>query len=132
MKGGIGVNTVVLSVILVLVVIYIVPFFVYGVFSKVAGLKPPEGVSPAQFLLSVFISKVGTAIAFVLLFYFGRGYFSEKWLLYAFIWWVMFVIDEMGQAMGPNYSWSEAVAGIISETVYFPTSAYLINLMIGT
>ena len=119
----------ILSIILVLATIYIIPIIVYGIFSAVAGLKQPEG-SPTMFLLSVLISKIGTAVAFVLLFYFARNYFSGNWLLYAFLWWLMYVVGEVGQAIGPNYSWKEAIAGIISETAYFPLSAYIINWLI--
>ena len=43
----------------------------------------------------------------------------------------MFIIGEIGQAIGPKYSWTEAIAGIISETVYFPLSAYVTNWLIG-
>lgn len=119
-----------LSIILVLVVIYVIPFIVYGLFSTLIGAKMPEGVSPLMFLLSVLVSKIGTAIAFVLIFYFARNSLSEHWLLYAFIWWVMFAIGEVGQAIGPNYSWKEAVAGAISETIYFPLSAYIVSWLI--
>ena len=38
----------------------------------------------------------------------------------------MFAIVEIGQAIGPNYSKKEAVAGIISEFIYFPVSALII------
>jgi len=89
----------------------------------------PEG-SPLMFLLSVLVSKIGTAIAFVLIFYFARNTFGSNWLLYAFIWWLMYIIGEVGQAIGPNYSWKEAIAGIISETAYFPLSAYIIHCLI--
>jgi len=121
-----------LSIILVLAVIYIVPFIVYGPFSSLIGAKMPEGVSPAMFLLSVLVSKIGTAIAFVLIFYFARNVFGNNWLLYAFIWWVMLAIGEVGQAIGPNYSWKEAVAGVISEAIYFPVSAYILHWLIKT
>lgn len=83
-----------------------------------------------MFLISILITKLGTAIAFVLIFYFARNSFSGHWFLYAFIWWLMLVIGEVGQTVGSNYSWKEAVAGIISETIYFPASAYIINLLI--
>jgi hypothetical protein len=122
---------IILSIVLTLAIIYIVPFLVYGVFSSVAGLKLPENASPVQFLVSVFVSKIGTAIAFVLIFYLARDSLSGRWLLYAFIWWLMFVIGEVGQAIGPNYSWKEAVAGAISETIYFPLAAFVTNWLIG-
>ena len=122
---------VVLSMVFVLVIIYVVPFLVYGLASVVAGLKSPEGASPTQFLISVLVSKIGTAIAFVLIFYFARSSLSGQWLLYAFVWWLMFAIGEIGQAIGPNYTWKEAIAGIISETVYLPLSAYITNWLTG-
>ena len=122
---------VILSIVLVLAIIYIVPFLVYGLATIVEGLKPPEGVSPSQFLISVLVSKIGTAIAFVLIFYFARSSLSRQWFLYAFVWWLMFVIGEIGQAIGPNYTWKEAIAGVISETIYLPFSAYVTNWLIG-
>jgi hypothetical protein len=122
---------VVFSIVLVLFVIYVVPLLVYGLGSVIAGLKTPEGASPAQFLLSVLVTKVGTAIAFVLLFYFARSSLSGQWVPYAFIWWIMFVLGEIGQTIGPNYSWKEAIAGMISETIYLPLSAYLTNWLVG-
>jgi len=99
--------------------------------SVIAGLTKPEGSSPAKFLLSVLVTKIGTAIAFVLLFYFARDSLSGQWLLYAFIWWLIFLVGEIGQTIGPNYSWKEAIAGMISETIYLPISAYLTNWLIG-
>jgi len=120
----------ILSIILVLLIIYIVPIIVYGLSSNLIGAKMPEGVSPMMFLLSVLVTKLGTAIAFVLIFYFARNSLSGHWLLYAFIWWIMFVIGEFGQTIGPNYSWKEAVAGVISETIYLPLSAFIVNWVI--
>jgi hypothetical protein len=122
---------VILSILLVLIIIYVVPFLIYGIGSAVAGLKTPEGASPIRFLISVLVTKIGTAITFVLIFYFARNSLSGQWLLYAFTWWLMFVIGEIGQTIGPNYSWKEALAGMISETVYFPLAAYLTNWLVG-
>lgn len=119
------------SFVLVLAIIYIVPFLVYGLASVLAGLKTPEGASPARFLVSVLVSKVGTAIAFVLIFYIARNSLSGQWFPYAVIWWFMFIFSEIGQAIGPNYSWKAAMAGVISETVYLPLSAYVTNWLIG-
>ncbi len=123
---------VILSMVLVLAIIYIVPILVYGLASVEADLKLPEGASPVQFLISVLVSKIGTAITFVLIFYFARNSLSGQWLLYAFLWWIMFIIAEIGQAIVPNYTWKEAIAGIISETIYLPLSAYLTNRLLGS
>ncbi len=122
---------VILGVVLVLAIIYVVPFLVYGLGSAVAGLQTPAGVSPKQFLVSVFVSKIGTALAFVLIFHFARSALAGQWLLYAFAWWLMFVIGEIGQAIGPNYGWKEAVAGVISESIYLPLSAWLVDWLLG-
>lgn len=116
-----------LSVLAVLAIIYVVPFIVYGLFSVLVGLQPPQGVAPLVFLMSVFVSKVGTAIAFVWIFYLARRALSGQWLVYACAWWVMFVVGEVGQAIGPNYTWLEALAGAISETIYFPLSALVVH-----
>jgi hypothetical protein len=124
-------TNVILSVFFVLTIIYIVPFLIYGLASVVAGLKSPEGASPAHFLVSVLISKIGTAITFVLIFHFARNSLSGQWILYAFLWWLMFVMGEIGQTIGPNYTWKEAVAGILSETIYLPLSAYVTNWLIA-
>ena len=124
-------TNVILSVFFVLTIIYIVPFLIYGLASVVVGLKSPEGASPARFLVSVLISKIGTAIAFALIFHFARSSLSGQWILYAFLWWLMFVMGEIGQTIGPNYTWKEAVAGILSETIYLPLSAYITNWLIA-
>jgi hypothetical protein len=120
-----------LSILAVLAIIFIVPFVVYAAFSAVIGLQPP-GDAPWMFLLGVFISKTGTAIGFVLLFLPARDSLDGHWLRYAAIWWLMFAIGEVGQAIGPNYSWQEAIDGVISESIYFPLSAYLVNRLLKT
>jgi hypothetical protein len=43
----------------------------------------------------------------------------------------MFVIGEVGQAIGPGYSWQEAVLGIVSESVYFPAAAVVTKRWLG-
>jgi hypothetical protein len=121
----------IVSVLLVLAIIYVVPFLIYGVASFAMDMKPPEGVSPARFLISVLVSKVGTAFAFVVIFYLARSSLSGLWFAYAVIWWLMFVIGEIGQAIGPNYSWKEALVGVLSETIYVPLSAYVTHWLVG-
>jgi hypothetical protein len=121
----------ILSIAITLVIIYAVPFLVYSVFTVVVGLQPPEEASPALFLLSILISKIGTAIVFVLLFWVARSVFTGRWLLYGCLWWLMFVLGEIGQAVGPAYTWTEAVAGMISETIYCPLSAMVVDRVIG-
>ena len=119
----------VLGTALVWVVIFVVPIVVYGAFSSVTGLQPP-GDSAVRFLVSTAVSKLGTAIAFVGIFYLGREVLGGQWLLYAGLWWLMFVIGEAGQSVAPSYSWQEAAAGAISETIYFPVSGLIVAWLI--
>ena len=116
---------------LVLVIIYTVPFLVYGLSSVVVDLRVPGDASPMLFLASVFVSKLGTALAFVLVFYFARDSLSGRWHFYALLWWAMFVVGEVGQAIGPEYTWEEAIGGMISETVYVPLAAYVTRWLLG-
>lgn len=122
---------IILTGVAVLAIIYVVPFVVYGLFTLIADLKPPEGATAAQFLMSVLVSKIGTALAFVGIYYFARNALAGRWLLYAFLWWLMFVIGEVGQAIGPGYGWKEALAGIIAETIYVPAAGFVVASMIG-
>ena len=118
------------SVVGTLAIIYIVPFALYSASTVFWQLEPPDG--PAwQFLLSIFVSKAGTAIAFVAIYHFAAAGLGRRWLVYALIWWVGFAIGELGQAIGPDYSWQEALVGIISEAVYFPAAALVTDRLIG-
>ena len=118
-----------LGTVLVWAVIFIVPIVVYGALSTLTGLQPP-GDSPLLFLQSTAVSKLGTAIAFVGIFYLGRDVLGGQWLLYAGLWWLMFVIGEVGQAIVPTYTWQEAAAGVISETIYFPLSGLILYWLV--
>jgi hypothetical protein len=121
----------VLAILLVLVIIFVVPFVVYSVFALTAGLEPPAEGSPLRFLLGIFVSKMGTAIALVLILVLGRESIGSRWFLYGLAWLVMFAVGEIGQAIGPGYSWIEAVLGIVSEAVYCPLSAYVAWRLVG-
>ena len=121
----------VLAIVLVLVIIFVVPFVVYGVFAVTAGLEPPDEGSPLRFLLGIFVFKLGNAIGFVLILVLGRESIGGRWFLYGILWLVMSAIGEIGEAIGPGYSWTEAVLGIISEAVYFPLSAYVAWRLVG-
>lgn len=126
-----NVRKILLSMIIVLVIIYVIPFFTYSLFTLLSDLKAPQEVSPLLFLTSVLVSKVGVAVVFVLILHFSGAGFKGRWLLYAFLWWLLFVIDEIGQSIGTDYTWKEAIAGIISETIYVPLSAYVVNWLLS-
>ena len=119
------------SIIATLSIIYVVPFVLYAGATAVWELKPPEDVPPWQFLLAVLVSKTGSAIAFVVIYGFAKAGLNRRWLLYAFIWWLSFAIGELGQAIGPGYTWKEAVIGIISEALYFPLAAAVTDRLVG-
>ncbi len=122
----------ILSIFLSLLIFYFIPFAIYGSVSAFTGLKLPDDASPVQFLVSVLVIKIGIAIAFVLVFYFARVSLRDQWLLYALLWWLMFVFGEIGQALSPSYSWTEALLGIVSETLYVPFAAFLTNRLLRT
>jgi hypothetical protein len=105
---------------------YVIPFPVYGVFAALSGLQPPTEGSVGLFFLSVLVIKIGTAAAFVLLFYFARDIWVKRWKTYALIWWAMFSVVELGQAMTPDYTWLSAVGGIVAEAIYFPLAAVVV------
>ena len=113
-----------------LIIMYVVPFPFYAGAAALTGLEPPEGASPAAFMLSVLLIKVGAAAAFVLIFYLAREALGGRWLIYAFAWWLFFVLAEVGQAIGPGYSWTEAIAGILAETVYCPLAALTVDRLL--
>lgn len=76
------------AVMAVWAVIIIVPVLVYGFASAVTGLQPP-GDSAATFLLSVAVSKFGTALAFLLIYSLAQDPLKGQWLAYAGLWFVM-------------------------------------------
>lgn len=117
---------------LVLAIIFVVPIAVYGVVSSFTGLQTPAGAPPLVFLTGVLVSKLGTAIAFVLIYHFARGSDAGRWMPYAALWWLMFAIGEIGQAIGPGYSAVEAIAGIVSESIYFPAAAFLLDKLLAS
>lgn len=119
-----------LAVLLVLVIIYVVPFVAYGVAAVVGWLKPPDTVSPGRFLGGVLVTKLGTAIAFVVLFAMTRSVWQEHWLLYGLIWLVMFALSELGEAVAGRTTFPEAVLGIVSECVYAPASAWIVSRLL--
>lgn len=104
-------------------ILFAVPFVIYGSASALFGLQPPAG--PAwQFLLSVAVTKVGTAAAFVALFALCRDGWRGRWLRYAGIWFLMFAVSEIGEVVKPGYSIVYALLGILSEAIYAPLSAF--------
>ena len=121
----------IVAVALVLVIFFVVAFVVYAGAAAVWKMQPPAGASPRAFLASVLVTKLGHAIAFVVLFHLARSSLGSSWPTYAFVWWLMFVIGEGGQAIGPNYSWREAVAGVVAESIYFPAAGVVTHWLVA-
>ena len=120
-----------LSFVLTLLIMYVVPLPFYAGAAALTGLEPPEGAAPIVFMLSVLVIKIGAAGAFVLILYVARDALAGRWLIYGFAWCLFFVFGEVGQAIGPGYSWTEAIAGIMSETIYCPLAALVADRVLS-
>ena len=118
-----------LSFLLTLVIIFVVPIIIYGFFVKIFGIKEPD--KKLSFFTGVLIEKIGTSVGFVALFYFGKDFFINNWLLFGFVWFVMFAFTEIGQVYITGSSKKEALAGIISEAIYFPLAAFVVSLIVS-
>jgi hypothetical protein len=119
-----------LAILATLAIMYLVPFPIYGGLSLVTDIEPPSPDSPGLFMLSVLVVKVGVAIGFVLLFYLSHSRWLENWKTYAGVWWAMFAVMEIGQAIVPEYTWLDAFGGIAAEAIYFPMSAVAVARII--
>lgn len=106
------------------VIIFIVPVIVYGIFAKYNLVKEPE--KKARFFASVVIQKIGTSIGFVSLFALQN---TDNWLMYGILWTLMFASVEIGQSLSDLYTKNDALAGVISEIIYFPLSAYVVSII---
>ena len=113
------------AILLVLLVIYVVPFVVYGVASVIGDLRPPTSASPGKFLVGVLVTKLGTAIAFVSIFSVNKAAWGPRWLLYALVWFVMFAFSELGEAISARTTKPEAMLGVVSEAIYTPLAAFI-------
>ncbi len=114
-----------------LVIMYVVPLPVYALMSTIGLVEMPDEGTSGQFMISVLVVKIGVALGFVLLLRFAYGVFAARWLLYGAIWWLMFAIVEIGQAIGPNYSIGDALGGVIAEAIYFPLSSLATARLLG-
>ena len=121
----------VLATIAVLAIIYLVPMAVYGAASGLGLVELPAEASPRTFLLGILVTKLGTAVAFVLILALSGAMWSERWLLYGVIWLAMFAASELGDAISGRSSWPEAVLGIVSEAIYAPAAAFAAHQTLG-
>ncbi len=123
--------SVVIATMAVLAIIYVVPLVLYGAASRLGGLELPTESSPQRFLLGVLVTKLGTAVAFVLLLEMTSAVWIDRWLLYGLIWFGMFAASEVGDAISGRSTWREASLGILSEAIYAPASAFAAYRLLG-
>jgi hypothetical protein len=119
------------AMLLVLAAIYVVPFVLYGAASVLWNLQPPTSAAPSRFLLGVLVTKVGTTLAFVSIFAVSRATWGPRWMLYATLWFVMFVFSELGEVVSGRWTNLDAVLGVASEAIYFPVSAFITQRLLG-
>lgn len=119
------------AVLAALAIIYVVPFVVYGAANALGWVKLPPEASPQKFLLGVLVSKIGTAVAFVVLLRLGGEAWAGRWLLYALVWFAMFAATELGDAIAGRSTWPEAGLGVLSEAIYAPTTAFAAHEILG-
>jgi hypothetical protein len=55
----------------------------------------------------------------------------EHWLAYSMVWVAMYALTEFGQTLMSSYSRKEAVAGVISELIYFPLASVAVARLLG-
>jgi hypothetical protein len=120
-----------LAILAVLLTIYAVPFVVYGAASVFGGLRPPATASAGRFLLGVLVTKLGTAVAFVVLFSATKSLWGDRWFLYASVWFLMFAFSEVGETISGRTTRVEAALGILSEAIYAPLSAFVVQWLLG-
>lgn len=114
-----------LSILATFVIIFVIPVIVYAIFAKYKLVQEPE--KKARFFASVVIQKIGTSIGFVTLFTLQN---TDSWLTYGLLWTLMFAIVEIGQSLSDIYTKNDAIAGILSELIYFPLAAYAVHLLL--
>ena len=117
---------------IVFLILFIVPLFVYSAFSFVTGMEPPAESSPRRFMASVILEKIGHSVAFVLIFTLAGPAFGLRWRQYAFAWWMMFATSEVALAIRqPTYTPDMALAGVFAEAIYLPLAAWAVQRLLA-
>lgn len=114
------------SILLVFAAFFTIPILIYGGLAVTLDLELPSR-DPLAFLLGVAVSKIGTAIAFVGLWLMLRYDQADRIWTYVLFWWLMLVLSEIGQAIGPAHGWREALAGIVAESIYLPLAGLILR-----
>lgn len=123
--------SVIFAIVAVLAIIYVVPFVFYAGASALHIVDIPPDASPQRFLLGVLITKLGTAVAFVLILQLAWAQSGYGWPTYALIWFAMFAASEIGDAVSGRATWPESLLGIAAEAVYAPAAAWAAYAILG-
>jgi hypothetical protein len=75
-KGALG--RTILAFISTLVIMCVVPLPVYGLMSAIGLVEIPVEGTPAQFMISVLVVKIGVALGFVLLLLLASDVFAAR------------------------------------------------------
>lgn len=118
-----------LGILLTFGLIFTIPFVMYGVFAFLKVIETPEQQNAKAFIYNISITKLSTSILFVLLYSLLVQYISDIWLIYSLIWFFTAMIGEIGDTFKPDYSYKEALIGIISEIIYFPLAGFILSLL---
>jgi hypothetical protein len=119
-----------IGVLIVFGIIFIIPFILYGIFSAFKIIETPKQDNAKNFMYNIIVTKIGTSLLFVLLFYYINLYLPDFWLIYGMIWVISAAIGELGDTFKPNYTFKEAIIGIMSELIYFPLSAVILDFIL--
>ena len=123
--------TVLLAILAVLAILYVVPLVVYAPASALGWTEVSSASPPAAFLTGVLVTKLGTAVAFVLVLHLSRGAWTSGWLLYALIWFLMFAASEIGDGISKRSTWPDVALGVASEAIYAPAAAFAAVSILG-
>lgn len=115
----------------VLAISFAVPVVVYGVFSSLSAMKPPADLELGPFLITVAVEKAGVATAFVGFLALAGDELRDAWLAYSALWVLMFVVSEIVEVRRGSQTGAEALAGALSEAVYFPLAGLAASSILG-
>lgn len=90
--------------------------------------RPAPG--PFGYLAGLALSRLGMALAFVGLWLMVRYDQVERIWTFVFFWWVMLAFYEVGQAIGPDYSWLDAVSGLVAASISLPLSGLIVTRLL--
>lgn len=107
----------------VFAITFVIPLVVYGAASRWTKLDTPTRLPLRQFMATVALEKAGVAVTFVGVMGLAGEPVRNAWAGYAALWFVMFAVTEVTEALRHNQGVAEAAAGVASELLYFPLAS---------